>query len=61
VLGCSALVDEAGPMIDPLRDPDFFACVALEYGAPMWPNSFDMCPDWLRMEMEKTRELVGAS
>jgi hypothetical protein len=54
----SALVNETGPMIEPLRDPNYFARVFLDYGAPTWPNSFDMCPDWLRMEMERAGELV---
>ena len=55
---CSALVNETGPMVEPLRDPDYFARVFLDYGAPTWPNSFDMCPDWLRMKMERAGELV---
>lgn len=54
----SALVNETGPMIEPLRDPDYFARVFLDYGAPTWPNSFDMCPDSLRMKMEQAGELV---
>jgi hypothetical protein len=39
-------------MLDPLRDPAFFACVFIEDSAITWPNSYDMCPDALRMEME---------
>jgi hypothetical protein len=54
----AALVNETGPMIEPLRDPDYFARVFLDYGAPTWPNSFDMSPDWLRMEMEVAGELI---
>jgi hypothetical protein len=46
----SALVANAGPMSEPLRDPAYFARVFLENGAPTWPNGFDMCPDWLRQE-----------
>jgi Protein of unknown function (DUF2442) len=48
----SARVAETGPMIDPLRDPAYFARVFLDYGAPTWPNGYDMCPDWLRQEIE---------
>jgi hypothetical protein len=55
---CLALVNETGPMVEPLRDPDYFARVFLDYGAPTWPNSFDMCPDWLRMKMQRAGELV---
>jgi Protein of unknown function (DUF2442) len=49
---CSGRVIETGPMIEPLRDPAYFARVFLEDGAPTWPNGFDMCPDWLRREIE---------
>jgi len=48
----SALIAKAGPMGEPLRDPTYFARVFLEDGAPRWPNGFDMCPDWLRGEIE---------
>lgn len=58
---CTALVASVGEMVAPLRDPDFFARVTLEYGAPTWPNGYDMCPDWLRMEMEKAGELTGVA
>jgi hypothetical protein len=53
----SALVARTGPMVEPLRDPDYFARVFLEYGALTWPNGFDMCPDWLRGEIEATGRL----
>lgn len=55
---CSALVRRDGPVIVPLRDPDYFAEVRLEHGAPTWPNGYDMCPDWLRMEMKAAGELA---
>jgi hypothetical protein len=48
----SALVAQSGPMIESLRDPGYFARVFLEYGAPTWPNGFDMCPDWLHQKVE---------
>jgi hypothetical protein len=50
----SALVAESGPMVEPLRDPAYFARVFLEDGAPTWPNGFDMDPEWLRREIEAT-------
>ncbi len=55
---CAGLVIRAGPMILPLRDPAYFARVFLEFGAPTWPNGFDMCPDWLREEMQTAGELA---
>jgi hypothetical protein len=54
----SALVARPGPMGEPLRDPAYFARVFLEYGAPTWPNGFDMCPDWLRGEIEAAGQLA---
>jgi hypothetical protein len=53
----SALVAETGPMGEPLRDPAYFAGVFLQDGAPTWPNGFDMCPHWLRREIEATGAL----
>ena len=49
----AALFDRDGPMVEPLRNLDYFECVFLEHGALTWPNGYDMCPDWVRMEMEK--------
>lgn len=51
------LVNEPGPMVEPLRDESYFARVFLEFGAPTWPNGFDIAPEWLRREMEKAGEL----
>jgi hypothetical protein len=47
----AALVNEPGPMLEPLRDEAFFARVFLEFGALTWPNGFDIAPEWLRREM----------
>lgn len=58
---CTALLEATGSMVAPLRDPDFFARVTLDYGAPTWPNGYDMCPDWLRLEMERASELAGVA
>jgi hypothetical protein len=54
----SALVAETGPMVEPLRDPVYFARTFLEDGAPTWPNGFDMCPDWLRQQMQAASALT---
>lgn len=53
----AALVDESGPMVEPLRDRAYFARVFLEFGAPTWPNGFDIAPEWLRQEMAAAGEL----
>ncbi len=54
----SAMVNEPGPMIEPLRDAGYFARVFLEFGAPVWPNGFDIAPEWLRREMAAAGELT---
>ncbi len=54
----SEIVEETGPMVEPLRDPAYFARVFLEFGAPTWPNGYDVAPAWLRVEIEKAGGLV---
>jgi len=54
----TAMVNEPGPMLVPLRDEGFFSRVFLEFGAPAWPNGFDMSPEWLRREMAAAGELT---
>ena len=53
----TSLVNELGPMVEPLRDPAYFGRVFLEFGAPTWPNGFDIAPEWLRRAMEQVGEL----
>jgi hypothetical protein len=57
----AALVNEPGPMLEPLRDETYFNRVFLEFGAPTWPNGFDISPEWLRREMEAAGELSGVA
>ena len=45
------LVNEPGPMVEPLRDVAYFRRVFLEFGAPTWPNGFDVAPAWLQSEI----------
>jgi len=52
------LLSEQGPMLEPLRDEAYFAHVFLEFGAPTWPNGFDIAPEWLRREMVAAGELT---
>jgi hypothetical protein len=53
----AALVQQPGEMREPLRDPAYFARVFLEFGAPTWPNGYDLAPEWLRREMAAAGEL----
>jgi hypothetical protein len=54
----AAMAQEPGPLTEPLRDPTFFACLFLEFGALTRPNGFDIAPGWLRREMEAAGELT---
>jgi hypothetical protein len=46
------LIAEGGEMVEPLRDPAFFARVFLDDGVPTWPNGFDLDPIALHQEMK---------
>ena len=54
----AAIVAESGPMVEPLRDPAYFARVFLEDGAPTWPNGFDVDPINLYMELRDAGALT---
>jgi hypothetical protein len=56
----AALVNEPGPMVEPLRDPAYFKRVFLEHGSPTWPNGFDVAPAWLYRELEHAGALSRA-
>ena len=43
-------------VLEPLRDPVFFAKVYVEHGAASWPGEIDLAPDALYRELQK----VGA-
>ena len=53
----SHLMKSNGPMIQPLKNPEYFARVFLDLGAPTWPNGFDMAPDALYEDMRQAGEL----
>lgn len=46
------LIAEGGEMVEPLRDPAFFARVFLDDGVPTWPNGFDLDAIALYQEMK---------
>ena len=48
----SGLVAEGGPMVQPLRDPAFFARVFIDEGVLTWPNGFDLDSIALHQEMK---------
>ncbi len=49
----SDIVAEGGEMVEPLRDPTFFARVFIECGVLAWPNGFDLNSIALHMEMKE--------
>lgn len=54
------LIAGGGQMAEPLRDAAYFARVFLEFGAPTWPNGYDMAPEWVRRELDAAGELKKA-
>jgi hypothetical protein len=53
----SATVARDGEMVQPLKDPAFFARVFVELGALTWPNGFDLDPIALNDRMAAAGEL----
>jgi hypothetical protein len=47
-----SLLQRTGPMIAPLKDPEYFGRVFLEDGALTWPNGYDWDPIALHDEMK---------
>ena len=53
----SLILRESGPMLEPLKDPAYFARVFVEDGALTWPNGYDWDPIALHDEMQAAGEL----
>jgi len=53
----SDIVSEGGPMVEPMKDPPFFARVFIELGALTWPNGFDLDSIALHDEMQAAGRL----
>ena len=49
---------EGGLMVEPLRDPAFFARVFVEMGVPTWPNGLALDAIKLHMDMAEAGELA---
>jgi hypothetical protein len=50
-------IEEGGEMVEPLRDPSYFARVFLDDGVPAWPNGFDIDAIKLHSDMAASGEL----
>jgi len=46
------LLQRIGPMVTPLKDPEYFGRVFIEDGALTWPNGYDWDPIALHDEMK---------
>ncbi len=57
----SGHVARTGPMVQPLKDPEFFGRVFLEDGAPTWPNGYDLAPWALHKELNDAKLLRPSS
>ncbi|KAA5602381.1 DUF2442 domain-containing protein [Blastochloris sulfoviridis] len=55
------ILDEGGLMVEPLRDPAFFARVFVEMGVPTWPNGFAVDALALHQEMALAGQLSPAA
>jgi Protein of unknown function (DUF2442) len=42
--GAEYLASRSGPMLEPLRNPVYFARCFIEMGALCWPNGFELSP-----------------
>ena len=49
------IVRESGPMLEPLKDPAYFARVFIEDGALTWPNGYD----WDRIALHDGMKAAG--
>jgi hypothetical protein len=55
------IIAEGGPMVEPLKSPDYFARVFVESGVPTWPNGFDVDAINLYMELRDSGALTRAA
>jgi hypothetical protein len=60
VRDCTDILDEGGPMVEPLRDPEMFKRVFVQCGVPAWPNGFDIDAIQLHGEMKERGALASA-
>jgi hypothetical protein len=54
----SDVIEQGGPMVEPLKSQEYFNRVFVEMGAPTWPNGFDFDPINLYMELRDAGALT---
>jgi hypothetical protein len=52
------IIAGGGPMVEPLKAPDYFARAFVKMGTPTWPNGFDVDPIHLYMELRDAGALT---
>jgi hypothetical protein len=57
----SDIIAAGGPMVEPLKAPDYFARAFVEMGVPTWPNGFDLDPVNLYMQLRDAGALTRAA
>jgi len=55
------IIAEGGPMVEPLKSPEYFARVFVQSGIPTWPNGFDVDAINLYMELRDAGALTRAA
>ena len=55
------MVDESGPMVEPLKNLDFFNRVYISMGVLAWPNGYDIDAIQLQREMRSAGELTATA
>ena len=60
VYDLAPIVDQKGPMVQPLREPAYFQRFFLELGALAWPNGLDLSPTAIHRELAEAGQLRPA-
>jgi hypothetical protein len=55
------IVSERGPMVEPLRDKEFFKRAFISLGVLTWPNGYDLDAIRLHSEIKAAGELTAAA
>ncbi len=57
----SEFVSRGGPMVEPLKDTEYFKKAFISFGVPTWPNGFDVDAINLQLELRAAGKLSGAA
>ena len=57
----SDFIASGGPMVEPLKAPEYFARAFVKMGVPTWPNGLDLDPINLYMQLRDAGALTQAA